>query len=71
MCIPVEYHLEAEKGLIALDFDRQISASRHCVKLVYTLARSCHVSISKLLSHFPQSVRNEKSNLVKNPLTGF
>lgn len=51
--IPVVCHLEAECLLMAFDLDRHISASRHCDIFMQTYARSCHVSISKLLSSFP------------------
>lgn len=55
MCIPVACHLDAEYILMAFDFERQISASRHFDKLIYTKARSCHVSNSKLLLQFAAS----------------
>lgn len=51
---------------MALDFERQISASRNCDMLMYTKAKSCQVSNSKFLFNFIISCSITKQNLVIN-----
>jgi len=34
--LPIAWYLDAESGLMALDFERHTSASCHCKRLIYT-----------------------------------